>query len=270
MLMSEDPEAGAESFTGVRRGLSETEKLWNFLGLQVARKTEIIALAAFSLSISTLLWQIVNYTVGPVVRLFPTDQIVITATDKLGRNYSGQDNLLALIATMAYVNGGDTGHNSVIRREYLDFSIGERRVQHRWYEFGSSDVQNGNLTFKRDSEAHPLAVNAGSAASHETLFAAWEIDCEPTVKQCDPAGNFVKWDDFIKTIMTTNQLSFSTSADVYPSKRVTASCVVRLRDWEIQILQKEQWLSAACTDPDNNALAQRKARPQQVGRVVPK
>jgi|GEM_PF-2129255 len=260
--MSEDPKAGAESSTGVKRGLSETEKLWSFLGLQVARKTEIIALSAFSLSISTLLWQIINYTVGPVVRLFPTDQIVITATDKLGRNYSGQDNLLALIATMAYVNGGDTGHNSVIRREYLDFSMGDRRVQHRWYEFGSSDIQNGNLTFKRDSEAHPFAVNAGSAVSHETLFAAWEIDCEPAMKQCDPGGNFVKWDDFIKTIMTTNQLSFSASADVYPSNRVTAACVVRLRDWEIKILEKEQWLTAACTDLDKDALPQRKARPR--------
>ncbi len=267
--MDEDGDAGAESSAEKERSLSNTELLWNFLGLQVARKTEIIALAAFTLSISTLLWQLINYSLGAVVRLFPTDQIVITATDKLGRNYSGQDNLLALIATMAYVNDGDTGHNAVIRREYIDFSLGDRHIQHRWYEFGSSDVKDGKLTFERKSEAHPFAANAGSAIGHETLFTAWEIDCEQMAKGCDPGGNFVKWDDFLKTIKTTNQLTFSTSADVYPSKRVTAACVVRLRDWEIKVIESEQWLSAACTDV-NNAQPQRKPRRQQSGPVAPK
>jgi hypothetical protein len=262
MPMSEDSEVEAKSSSEIKSRFSDAEQLWNFLGLQIARKTEIIALAAFSLSISTLLWQIINYAVGPVVRLFPTDQIVITATDKLGRNYSGQDNLLALIATMAYVNEGDAGHNAVIRREYLEFSMEGRRVQHRWYKFGSSDAQNGNLTFEKDIEARPFAVNAGSAVSHETLFAASVIDCQPTVKECVPGENFVRWDDFLKAIMTTNQLLFSTSADVFPSKRVTASCVVRLRDYEIKVIEQKQWLVANCTDVENVTLPQRKARRQ--------
>src|SRR5690349_7220304 len=88
----------------------EPELAWNFLGLRVARKTEIIALVAFVLSVSGVLWQVFNYTLGAVVRLFPSDQIVVAAVNKIGRNYSGQDNLLALIATMSYVNEGDVGH----------------------------------------------------------------------------------------------------------------------------------------------------------------
>lgn len=246
--MSEQQNAGVKTSTGLQKTLSEAESLWNFLGLQVARKTEFIALAAFALSITTLFWQIVNSTVGAVVKMFPTDQVVITAVDKLGRNYPGQANLLALIARMAYVNQGDTGHNAVIRREYMHFSLGNRHIEHRWYEFGSSDVQDGRLIFVRDSDAHPIPINAGSAISHETLFAAWEIDCGQTPQECDPAGNFVKWDDFLATIKITKQISLNTSAEIYPDQQVAAGCLVRLRDWEITVLESEQWLSAACVE----------------------
>jgi hypothetical protein len=234
--------------------------LWNFFGLQVARKTEFIALAAFALSITTLAWQIVNSTLGAVVKLFPTDQVVITAVDKLGRNYPGQPDLLALIARMAYVNQGDTGHNAVVQREYVHFLLGNRQIEQRWYEFGSSDVQDGKLTFLRDSDARPFPLNAGSASSHETLFAAWEVDCEgkPSAK-CDPSANFVTWEDFLKIIKSTRQISLDTTADIFPDQRVSAGCLVQLRDWEIAVLETDQWLSAACI-PKNDVSPQRKPR----------
>jgi hypothetical protein len=247
---------------------SGAEESWSILGLKVARKTEILALAAFMISISGILWQLLNYARGPVISLFPSDQVTMTAANKLGRNYAGQDNLLALIATMAFVNEGDTGKNGVIRREYIGFDLGNRHIEHRWYEFGSSDVQDGNITFKRTGEASPLPVTAGSAISHETLFAAWENDCENAPAGCDPGGNFVKWDDFLKAIKTNNRLVISTSADIYPSKRLTASCVVRLRDWEIAILEKEQWLTATCAELGRPG--QRTPQRRQGGPEIPK
>ena len=155
----------------------DAEPMWNVFGLKVGRKTEIIALVAFVLSVSGVLWQVYTYTRGAVVRLFPTEQIVITATDALGRSYAGQDSLLSLIATMAYVNDGETGQNAIVRREYISMSLGQRNIEHRWYEFGSSDIESGTLKFKRDSEARPFPAVAASATSHETLFAPWAIDC---------------------------------------------------------------------------------------------
>src|ERR1700726_3019539 len=77
---------------------SGAEESWSILGLKVARKTEILALGAFMISISGILWQLLNYARGPVISLFPSDQVTMTAANKLGRNYAGQDNLLALIA----------------------------------------------------------------------------------------------------------------------------------------------------------------------------
>jgi hypothetical protein len=136
---------------------------WSFLGLRVDRKTEIIALAAFALSISGVLWQVANFARGAVVRLFPSDQVVIASTNALGRSYSGTENLLMFIATMSYVNEGDIGHNAVVRKERIEFSLGDRKAEHQWYEFVSSDVKDGKPEIKKDGDARPFAVNAGSA-----------------------------------------------------------------------------------------------------------
>jgi hypothetical protein len=237
----------------------ESELIWNFFGLRVGRKTEIIALVAFVLSVSGVLWQVFNFTRGAVVQLFPSDQIVVTAVNRIGRNYSGQDNLLALIASMSYANDGEVGHNAIIRREYISLSFGGRQVEHRWYEFGSSDVQEANVFFKRESDARPFPVIAGSAASHETLFTAWEVDCDGKENNCDPATNFVKWDEFLTAVKANNRLLVTTKASIYPKRIVTASCEVRLRKWEIEILEKEQWLAATCNETGANAQSQRKA-----------
>ncbi|MCK1369393.1 hypothetical protein [Bradyrhizobium sp. 62] len=237
---------------------AEPDLTWSVFGLRIGRKTEIIALVAFMLSLGGVLWQLLNFARGAVIRLFPSDQIVLTTVDKLGKNYPGQDNNLALIANMAYSNEGDVGHNAIIRREYITLAMGDRKIEHRWYEFGSSGLKDGTLEFKRESEARPFPVSAGSAVSHETLFAAWEVECPDRDKSCNSRGNFVKWDDFLAAVKADSRLVIMTRATIYPSKNVTTSCEIRLRSWEIDLLQKEQWLSAACTESSSENRVERK------------
>lgn len=238
----------------------DDEPTWWLFGLRVGRKTEIIALAAFMLSVGGVLFQVFNYTRGAVVRLFPSDQIVITSTDKLGRRYVEERSRVAFIAAMDYVNDGDVGHNAVIRQERVVVSVGGHQVEHRWYEFGSSDIENGNLVFKRDSEARSFPVNAGSAVSHETLFTPWEIDCAENDKACDPRTNYWKWDEFLQAVKATPELSVTTSGVVYEGRTVNATCVVRLRAWEIDVLDKVGWLAPACIDTSASGPVQRKGQ----------
>jgi hypothetical protein len=102
-------------------------------------------------------------------------------------------------------------------------------------------------------------VNAGSATSHETPFTAWEIDCDGGGKDCDPRGNFVVWDDFLKAIKISNKIEVTTLADVYSGGTVSAGCEIKLRDWEVAFLEKEQWIAAICSKPDTNARPQRRS-----------
>lgn len=256
-----EQESREAKLPAVAAGVSaEPDPIWNFLGLRVGRKTEIIALVAFVLSVSGVLWQVFNFARGAVVLLFPSDQVVLTSVNKLGRNYPGQDNNLAMIANMAYSNEGDVGHNAIIRREFITFSVAGHDFEHRWYEFGSSDQKDGKLEFDRKGEARPFPVNAGSAESHETLFTAWEIECGEADKSCNPRGNFVKWDEFLAAVTANGRIAITTKATVYPSKLVTASCEINLRPWEIKVLETEQWLSATCNEISAGAQFVRRVR----------
>jgi hypothetical protein len=225
---------------------SSDARVWNLLGLEIARKTELLAFAAFLLSLSAAVWQVVNYFKGPVVRIFASDQVSITTNTALGRTYEAEKKMVRFVATMSYVNEGDVGRSGTVRREYLRFAVKDRTYEHRWYEFVSSDIKGGKLQVERISEARPLTLLGGGSASHETLFAPWETECAAQKMGCDTGANFVSWDKFLEDIKATKRVVISTSADVYLRSSVSASCIIALRDWEIEILEKEELLTATC------------------------
>jgi hypothetical protein len=228
------------------RKLSE-EPSWRFLGLRVARKTELIALAAFFLSVTGLLWQIFHYVRGPLVTLFHSDQVVITSFDKVGKNYQDEPDLLGLIATFSYVNDGDIGHNAVIRQEYIKFELGNRQIEHQGYLVGKADLEGGrNLAFKDEKVASPFAVMAGSAVSREVLLRPRQVHCDQVTKDCNPRANFVLWDEFLKAIKLTKEIKLKMGALIYSKAPTEAACEIRLRDWEITLLEKDRWLTVGC------------------------
>lgn len=242
--------SNADEHSGPARLAEQVRKemTWRILGLEIGRKTEILALAAFLMSATGAIWQIQNYLSGPVVHLFPSDQVVITNAQKLGRGYTSEAPLVRFIAALPYVNQGASGYNAVIRRERIQVTLANRVFEHRWYAFVTSDVKDGALDVKTDSEARPFALSAGSSASHETLFAPWEVECGSGQQQCDPSQNFLTWDVFLTNVSAVKRMEIITLADVYPRSVVTSRCVIVLRDWEIDVLRKEQWLSAACRE----------------------
>jgi len=62
----------------------------------------------------------------------------------------------------------------------------------------------------------------------------------------------VQWDDFVKILKKLRTIVFTTSADIYSGRSVNASCEVQLRDWELQILESEQFIAAVCTDIESD------------------
>lgn len=224
----------------------QNELTWRFLGLEIGRKTEILALAAFLLSVSGVVWQVNNYMRGAVIRLFPSEQVTLSSSRYLGRDYPGEPDQLRLIATLSYVNEGDAGQNGTIRGERIRFAFGGRTYEHRGYQFVSSDVENGKPVARREGEARPFPVTAGSSLSHETLFTPWEVECPPQANDCKPALEFLEWDAFIEAVARSRYVDVATVAQILGGKPIEAHCRIGLRDWEIQVLRKEKWLTAVC------------------------
>lgn len=141
-----------------------------FLGIDISRKTDILAFAAFLLSLSSIAYQIFVFFAGPKVTLAKPRQVVVLmhpAPDT-------KERYLTFISTLAYVNSGQLGKNAVVMQEDVSFSLEGETYNYTWNQFGLLAFVSDSRKIKFDTSraAGPFVVPAGGAEAHETLFAA--------------------------------------------------------------------------------------------------
>ena len=148
-----------------------------FLGIEVERKTSILALAAFLLSLSSIGYQIFSFLKGPEVTLAKSRQVIIymyPAADTSER-------FLTLVTTLAYVNNGQPGNNAVVMEERVSFALDGKEYKYNWHEFvsitllpraGTPDTRGERgIDLGQTRTSSPFVVAAGGAEAHETWFA---------------------------------------------------------------------------------------------------
>src|SRR5947209_5273516 len=93
----------------------------NFLGLKIARDTDILAAAAFVNSIDWIVYQIIyqvyGFYQGPEVVQFPPEQILFFT--EVGNGVY----CIHAGAQLSYANKGREGFNTVLKRARMTFSL---------------------------------------------------------------------------------------------------------------------------------------------------
>ena len=87
----------------------------HIFGIEIERKTDILAAAAFVLAILGVLWQVWAFAQGAKVNIFPTDQLLIMNSEVLKKNFPRGGPYVLFSATMSYVNQGQAGYNATIK-----------------------------------------------------------------------------------------------------------------------------------------------------------
>jgi hypothetical protein len=147
------------------------------LGLEVATKTDILALAAFLISLTTASYQLFSFLAGPQVIIAHPRQVLLY----FSATADSPDKQLNIISTLSYVNRANSGNNAVVLDERVKFSLGDTNYVYSWHEFVVTRFQESQLEWHLEGErrlmidgaqtAGPFVVNGGGATSHETLFA---------------------------------------------------------------------------------------------------
>ncbi|WP_375589009.1 hypothetical protein ABWH89_18950 [Hoeflea alexandrii] len=142
----------------------------NVLGIQIERKTDILALSAFLLSAGGIATQaglfLYVFWRGPVVEMFPPERILIRAND-LNRL---EDTWVRIGSRMAYTNSGSVGYNTVLRKEIIKLEIDGKIYRQSWQSFETFDYVDDTLVSVKSEPANPIPVVAGSALAHDTYF----------------------------------------------------------------------------------------------------
>ncbi|OQZ01483.1 MAG: hypothetical protein B6D35_03305 [Candidatus Brocadia sp. UTAMX2] len=223
-----------------------------FLGIEIERKTDILALAAFIISISGLLYQITVFLQGPRVHLISPEQITLTTY-----SYGNDSNkYVSIIANMTYVNSGQEGHNAVIQKEKVSFEIGSQTYEFAWQKFVDVTSEENRLDIKFIKSANPFSLSAGSAESHETqFFPRSRSHSDKTQGASDK--NFLPLNTFVRgfeSLLLSGQsqkqekLKLRFTVEMVNDKRQEVTCIVYLTRedlWRLQSLKKG-WIAPSC------------------------
>jgi hypothetical protein len=210
--------------------------------LEISRRTDILALAAFLISLSGLLYQVSMFVRGPVVTLYPPQQVLIFADTPS----PGSEAIVRFNARMTYVNTGEVGHNVVVKKERLTFKLGDEKLLQEWESFTTAVPRGSELTWNKQDDAHPVPVNAKSSESHQTSFTPYPVR---GIGQDDNRkfAYYLSWDEFIQKLARQEKLELEWVAEIYGSSKVhRATCWLEFDQHTKAHLAQKKWEAMAC------------------------
>jgi hypothetical protein len=221
---------------------------WTPFGLQISKKIELLALAAFIIATVTLISQIRGCIEGPDVVLFPPDQIFIMKDS----SYTDGKARVRFGATMVYVNKGQKGYNGIVKFEKIRFRIKNKAYENFWERFGEFDGEPGKIEFKNPRSVKPFSVAAGGTASHQTYFIAWPQRCPSDHPEpCNPLENHTLWDDFVEELNSRvgrgeKEYTFEFKTEVYNESDISTSCSISINEKIVKTIEFYQEYSPTC------------------------
>lgn len=225
-------------------GASDPPEPWfTFLGFVVVTRADLLAAAAFLLSVTTLVFQLSSWLSGPEPSVYPPD-IVYVRFDP----YANNRTVLRFAAQMSLVNTAGGKHDVIVRDIRLEATAPGLKVLQDWLSFTTVQRSGTQLLVPPTEAAHPFPVAAGGAASYTVSFAPTEQACgDAPAAACDPDRDFMDEAQFLNAIAgaKTMTLTFSVRL-VGRAHPLTATCSLPTGAAFRQYIAENGWFAARC------------------------
>lgn len=211
------------------------------LGLEIEKRTDFLALAAFSLALLSAAYQLFGFVRGFDVVLIEPEQVLIVFDD-----YGNSRYVTRVHARMAYVNRGQPGYNAALAKERVRFTLDGVPYEQMWQTFQSFDADGAELVAHYESDARPTAIAAGSAISHETYFAPHPEPCPPAPEDCDKWANLLSREQFIRLLGNETILEFTFVAELFGGPAIETTCLIDVDAELFSLLAINGWAAPLC------------------------
>lgn len=206
-----------------------------FLGIEIERKTDILAMAAFLISIGSIVSQVALLLRGAEVGLDGPGQIVLFFGEQMrGERY------LNAITTQIYVNRGTPGYDDILRSETLHFQIGNREIQLQAQYSVQSTRKGDNLVIQNKVPWAPVKIRAGDFVSNEILYVP-RISMDKAHRNV----NFITFRQLIESLQRSKQVKITLEAKTYGGETLTAECFLSSGS-ALQSLRNSKWFVTEC------------------------
>lgn len=243
-----------------------------FLGIEIEKRTDVLAFAAFLLSISSLLGQAVLLLRGPNILLDGPKNITLFFGD-YGRQ-PGQTGFLNAISRQVYVNNGAAGYNDILKSETLRLGLSGLSLElkaHYSVESARSRRDGRRLEFTNRQPWRPVLIKAGNFQDTETIFVPYPSSTIDNTYNLDGnnAGstsnidqglkndaklqspttnsNAVSYPDLVGHLQRSPYIEVSLFSDTYGGQRLQSKCRPTLPSKTIiDELSSKLWVSLVC------------------------
>lgn len=214
-----------------------------FFGIEIEKRTDILALAAFILSMGSLLAQCFNIVRGPEVVL--DGPKIITLYSHVGGDGK---RYLRLAATLTYLNNGSPGYDDILKSEVVTVSTETKTIKLNAKYYINSKSSGKKMTTIFVKDAVPMAIKSGSVYSHETEFI-------PFPDKTNKNSNYVEIKRFIEQLRQSNTLLMTFFIETYKGQKITKKCHLKPQKVAKYLNDKERsingessgWSSNICT-----------------------
>jgi hypothetical protein len=227
--MTEPITAGGELKSGFR-----------FLGIEIARKTDILAAAAFLISIMGVSYQLYGFAASPTIVQFPPEQLLFFPEK------SGNGIYVHGGAQVTYVNKGREGKTAVVKLQRMIFDLQGKTYELKWQYFDNfSNAGNQLVRLEKPEPAVPIVIKAGEAVTKETHFSPRTL---PVVSQNDstPYKNFLSWDQFVSELAKVKELDVRIVSEFFGLKDIETKVFIRVTPALINALKTDRWDAPSC------------------------
>jgi hypothetical protein len=206
-----------------------------FLGIEVERKTDILAMAAFLISVGSIVGQVALLLRGAEVAVDGPRQVILFFESTLGsRKY------LNAISTQIYVNNGSPGYDDILKSESLTIGGSGKQIQLESQELVDSTRNGNKLVYRMRKAWKPEKIKAGDFVGNETLFVPY-----PSEKDKRRDVNFIDEANFYKFFLSSKLLMVELKAKTYGGQVMTSRCFLKRSDITLG-LQEKGWTSLRC------------------------
>ena len=205
------------------------------LGIEIERRTDVLAMAAFLISAGSLLSQAAVMIRGPEARLDGPKQIVLF----LDEGTNGQEELAA-ISNQFYINKGTPGYDDILKSEKLILSFRGRQVELKASNSVVPSSEGSKLVIGERTPWRPNKIPAGDVMTRETLYLPF-----PSSLSKDRAHNFISREELMKLLQRSSMVTVSLQAETYAGSKLISTCELHSSDIMAGIKAKG-WSSLVC------------------------
>ena len=205
--------------------------------IEIENKTDILAFAAFLMSIGSLAFQFCNMIKGPKLILEPPKQVLIVPYADYG-----DEKYIRISATMTYFNKGSPGYHDIVKLEEAHIEFPDKKIILTGQKYvHSKEKKNDMPEIDIISDAEPVKVESGDVISHETYFVPFPTNTD------SPNQNFIKYSDFLGLLEQNSHVDIKFVSFNLKSRDKKVTCRLKT-SFFLEPLKQKEWTSTVCID----------------------